>query len=134
MKLVLYLLFWRNVDGYVNINNIDMFDFIIVRNTWNKCYICKAEFTDSMKYFDYLYQYQEFKCKMCDVRCNGVKVLLEHCEQEDVKRQSEKYHTFFMLGNGLRKYMLRYHKLSVVLRNNVCMLYDISIFYAIVQK
>ena len=35
MKLVLYLLFWRNVDGYVNINNTDMFDFIIVRNTWN---------------------------------------------------------------------------------------------------
>ena len=56
-----------------------MFDFVIVKNTWNKCYICKAEFTDSMKYFDYLYQYKEFKCKMCDVRCNGVKVLLGHC-------------------------------------------------------
>ena len=27
MKLVLYLLFWRNVDGYVNITNIDMFDY-----------------------------------------------------------------------------------------------------------
>ena len=79
MKLVLYLLFWRNVDGYVNINNIDMFGFIIVRNTSNKCYICKAEFTDSMKYFYYLYQYKEFKGKMCDVRCNGVKVLLKHC-------------------------------------------------------
>ena len=71
---------------------------------------------------------------MCDVRCNGVKVLLAHCEQEDMKMQSEKYHTFFMLGNGFRKNMLRYHKLSVVLRNNVCMLYDIRIFYAIVQK
>ena len=63
-----------------------------------------------------------------------MKVLLQHCEQEDMKRQSEKYHTFFMLGNGLRKYMLRYHKLSVVLRDNMCMLYDINIFYATEQK
>ena len=103
MKLVLYLLFWRNLDGYVNINNIDMFDFIIVRNTWKKCYICKAEFTGSMKYFTYLYQYLELKCKMCDVRRNGVKVLLEHCEQEDVKRQSEKYHTFFYVREWIEK-------------------------------
>ena len=61
MKLVLYLLFWRNVDGYVNIYNIDMFDFIIVRDIWNKCYICKGEFTDSMKCFDYLYKHNELK-------------------------------------------------------------------------
>ena len=27
---------------------------------------------------DYLYQYKEFKCKMCGVWCNGVKVLVEH--------------------------------------------------------
>ena len=56
-----------------------------------------------MKYFDYLYQYQEFKCKMHDVRCNGVKVLLEHCEQEDVKRQSEKYHTLFYVREWIEK-------------------------------
>ena len=37
-----------------------------------------------------------------DVRSNGVKVLVEHCLQKKLKRQSEKYHTFFMLGNGLR--------------------------------
>ena len=30
--------------------------------------------------------------------------------------------------------MLRYHKLSVVLRHHVCMLYAISIFDAIIQK
>ena len=43
-----------------------------------------------MKYFDYLYKHKDFKCKMCDVKCNGVKVLLEHCKKEDLKRQSEK--------------------------------------------
>ena len=76
-----------------------------------KCYICKAVFTDSMKGFDHLYMHKKFKWKMCDIRFNGVKVLLEHCKKEDLKRQSEKYHTFFMSGNGLRKYMLKYHKL-----------------------
>ena len=64
-----------------------------------------------MKCFDYLYKHKEFKCKMCDVRCNGVKVLLEHCKKEDLKRQSEKCNKFFMSGNGLKKYMLKYHKL-----------------------
>ena len=34
--------------------------------------------------------------------CNGVKVLVEHCSQKKLKRKSEKYHTFFILGNGLR--------------------------------
>ena len=48
---------------------------------------------------------------MCDVRYNSVKVLLEHCEKEDLKKQSEKCNTFFLSGNGLRKYMLNYHKL-----------------------
>ena len=37
-----------------------------------------------------------------DVRCKSVKVLVEHCSQKELKRQSEKYHTFFMFGNGLR--------------------------------
>ena len=37
-----------------------------------------------------------------DVSCNGVQVLEEDCLQKKLKRQSEKYHTFFMLGNGLR--------------------------------
>ena len=31
---------------------------------------------------------------------NGVKVLMEYCLQKKLKRKSEKYHTFFMLGNG----------------------------------
>ena len=61
-------------------------------------YICKAEFTDSMKCFDHLYKHKEFKCKMCDVRCNGMNMLLEHCKKEDLKRQSEKCNTFFMSG------------------------------------
>ena len=43
--------------------------------------------------------------------CNGVKVLVEYCSQKKLKRKSEKYHTFFMLGNVLRSYMLKYHKL-----------------------
>ena len=34
--------------------------------------------------------------------CNAVKVLVEYCLQKKLKRKSEKYHTFFMLGNGLR--------------------------------
>ena len=33
---------------------------------------------------------------------NGVKVLMEYCSQKKLKRKSEKYQTFFMLGNGLR--------------------------------
>ena len=37
-----------------------------------------------------------------DVSCIGVKVLVEHCLQKKLQRKSEKYHTFFMLGNGLR--------------------------------
>ena len=34
--------------------------------------------------------------------CHGVKVLVEYCSQKKLKRKSEKYHTFFMLGNVLR--------------------------------
>ena len=34
--------------------------------------------------------------------CNGVKVLMEYCLQKKWQRKSEKYHTFVMLGNGLR--------------------------------
>ena len=34
--------------------------------------------------------------------CNGVRVLVEYCLQKKLKKKSEKYHTFFMLGNGLR--------------------------------
>ena len=34
--------------------------------------------------------------------CNGMKVLVKYCLQKKLKRKSEKYHTFFMLGNGLR--------------------------------
>ena len=37
-----------------------------------------------------------------DGSCNGVKVLVEYCLQKKLKRKSEKYHTFFMLGNDLR--------------------------------
>ena len=48
---------------------------------------------------------------MRGVRCNGVKVLLEHHKKEDLERQSKKYNTFLMSGNGLRKYTLKYHKL-----------------------
>ena len=53
----------------------------------------------------------ELKCKMCGVRCNGVKVLLEHCKKEDLERQSKNYNTFLIPGNGLRKYILKYHQL-----------------------
>ena len=34
--------------------------------------------------------------------CNGEKVLVEYCLQKKLKRKSEKYYTFFMLGNVLR--------------------------------
>ena len=30
-----------------------------------------------------------------DVSCNGVQVLVEYCSHKKLKRQSEKYHTFF---------------------------------------
>ena len=30
-----YILLCRHIDGYVNIYNIDMFNFIIMRNKWN---------------------------------------------------------------------------------------------------
>ena len=36
-----------------------------------------------------------------NVRCNGVKVLVEHCSQKELRRQSEKHHAFFMSDNGL---------------------------------
>ena len=64
-----------------------------------------------MKHCDHLYKHKEFMCKTCNVRSNGVKVLLEHCKKEDLKSQIEKCNTFFMSGNGLRKYILKYHKL-----------------------
>ena len=37
-----------------------------------------------------------------DVSCNGVQVLVAYCSHKKLKKQSEKYHTVFMLGNGLR--------------------------------
>ena len=37
-----------------------------------------------------------------DVSCNGMHELVEYCSHKKLKRQSEKYYTFFMLGNGLR--------------------------------
>ena len=46
----LCLLLWRNVDGDVNIYNIDMLHFIMVSNKLKKkCCICKVEFTHSQK-------------------------------------------------------------------------------------
>ena len=40
---------------------------------------------------------------MCGVRCNGVKVLLEHCKKENLERQSQKYNTIFYVREWIEK-------------------------------
>ena len=76
-----------------------------------KCYICQVEFTNCKKCLDHLYKHNKFKCMMCNFQFKSVQALTKHCDKEHPKRQYEKCNTFCLSDDGLRKHILKYHKL-----------------------